>query len=317
MALPITVGSLVTSIVSLVDTALISSRLQAAGFAPSAANALYSTYGNLAVPLYNLVPALLSPVILSLTPVLSAAFATRDRQAIDRAASMGLRLVGLIALPASLGLAAFSEPILRLIYGGEAAVAVAAPLLSTLAPAVLLAVLVALFSAVLQAAERPTVPFVAMLVGGGVKLLTELLLLALPSVHIFAAPISTLACNFVALLLLLATLSPYLGCVSPTRELTPSFFAAVAAIGTGVLLRVWLLRFFENTPPLTVVLLGLTVIAYLVFALLFRVFCREELLFLPFGKHLVPLLEKKHLLREVEKHDKRRKAARDLAKKGI
>lgn len=317
VALPITVGSLVTSIVSLVDTALISSRLQAAGFAPSAANALYSTYGNLAVPLYNLVPALLSPIILSLTPVLSAAFATRDRVAAERTAATGLRLVGLIALPASFGLAAFSEPILCLIYGKGAAVKVAAPLLSLLAPAVLMAVLTALLSAVLQSAGRPTVPFFAMLTGGGVKLLTELLLLARPAVNILAAPISTLACNATVLLILLVAASPHLRNVSLTRELVPAFLAAVAATASGVLFRFWLFRLCENEPHVTVTLLGVTVVAYLLYALLFRVFCREELLFLPFGKRLVPLLEKKHLLREVEKHDKRTKAARDLAKKGI
>lgn len=317
VALPITVGALVTSLVSLVDTALISSRLQALGYAPPVANALYSTYGNLAVPLYNLVPALLSPVMLSLTPVLSAAFATKERGAAERAFSSGLRLIGLVALPASLGLAAFAEPILRLIYGGEEAVAVAAPLLAVLAPAVLLAAFVSLFSAALQAAGHPAVPFFAMLLGGGVKLGAELLLLLFPSVHIFAAPISTIFCNFAALAVLLGVLLSHLPHLCPVRELMPAFFAALAAIAAGLCIYTGLLAALGDTVLIMPAVLVATVPIYVIFALVFRAFYKEDLQSLPFGERLLPILEKKHLLREVENDDKRGKAASDLAKTGI
>ena len=87
VAFPVTVSASVMSLVSLVDTVLISSRLQAGGFAPGIANAMYSSYGNLAVPLYNLVPALLAPITLSLTPTLTAAFAAGDEEGVRDAFS--------------------------------------------------------------------------------------------------------------------------------------------------------------------------------------------------------------------------------------
>ena len=317
VALPVTVSASVMSLVSLVDTALISGRLQSAGFAPSVAHALYSTYGNLAVPLYNLVPALLAPITLSLTPALTAAFACGDDEGAHHAFSRAFRLTALIVLPASLGLSAFAGPILSLLYvGQEAAVAVATPLLAILAPALLPAVLIALTGAALQAANKAAVPVWSMLVGAAVKLLVEAVLLCVPTIGILAAPISTLLCNLTVLTINVVVLVHHIDlCALPLSALLRPFFAAVAAVLSGGAVLGCLWHFFGRSPWQTPPVLLLVVLLYALLALRFGAVEKEDLENVPGGEAFCRLLLKLNLLKEVTNSDKRRKAAVDFRKK--
>lgn len=319
VALPVTVSAAVMSAVSLVDTVLISGRLQAAGFAPSVANALYSTYGNLAVPLYNLVPALLAPITLSLTPSLTAAFAAGDEAGVRQTMLGGFRLTAFIALPASLGLSVFSGPILALLYQGqEAAVAVATPLLAVLAPTLLPAVLIAQTGAALQAAGKASVPVWSMLTGAAVKLALEAVLLCVPSIGIFGAPISTLACNLTVLTFNVIALSRVADLrILPFWALLRPFLAALPAVFGGMGVLVLLRHCFAQGPWQTPVALAAVVASYLPLALLFGAARKEDIIELPGGAVLCRLLEKIHLLKEDKDRDKRRKIAIDFGEKRI
>ncbi|MBQ9803085.1 MAG: oligosaccharide flippase family protein [Clostridia bacterium] len=319
VALPVTVSASVMSLVSLVDTVLISGRLQACGVASTVANAMYSSYGNLAVPLYNLVPALLAPVTLSLTPTLSAAFAADDAAWAKAAFLKAQRLVCAVVFPAILGLALFAHPILSLLYAGqEAAVRVAAPLLSVLAPALLPAVLITLTGAALQAVGRPFVPVLSMLAGAAIKLVCEFFLLSLPPVSIMGAPVSTLFCNLTVLLinaLVLARVVPY-RLFDPTCLLRPLAAALLAtlpgAVGYGLLI-----KHMGSAPwqlPLVILAVG---VLYVLLAPVLGAVYKEDLLELPGGKVLCRLSEKCNLLQEVKKYDKRRKNGLDFKKERI
>lgn len=296
LALPMTLSASVMSLVSLVDTALISGRLQAAGFAPSVANSLYSAYGNLAVPLYNLVPSLLSPLSLTMMPMLGTALAKRDEKGAAGLFLSGVRLTALISIPAALGLSAFASPILSMIYRTESdAVAVAAPLLSLLAVSVVPASFIALSGAALQALGRPGVPVVAMGAGALCKLVAEFFLLTVPSVGIFAAPISTHLCNAVVLVIQLSVLCRvFCFRVSWARDLFRPFFAAFCGVGAGVGMYAGLTRILSPVPCL-IVALPFTVCFYLFLSLRFAVLTKDDLGAVPLGEKICPVFEKLRL----------------------
>lgn len=297
--LPMTVSASVMSLVSLLDTALISARLQAGGFAAEVANAMYSSYGNLAVPMYNLVPSLLSPITLALMPMLGACLAAADRRGARQTLCTAWRVVALIAIPASLGLGVFAKPLLSLIYAGQdAAIAVAAPLLSLLALSIVPSAMLTLTGAVLQATGHTLLPVGAMTVGAVIKLLVELCLLQLPQVNIYGAPISTLCCTLTVLLIewcVLVRILPF-SVVAP-RDLLRPLFCALGGVLPGVMLYftcrmqwgepVWLM-------PLVVALCAMLVF---VLALRLRAVERGDLLTLPAGMQLCRLLEKCKLLK--------------------
>ena len=314
VALPITVSAAVTGLVTLVDTALISARLQAVGFAPTAAHEMYSSYGNLALPLYNLVPALLAPVTLSLIPVLGKTLAAGDADGASRALSFALRVSLLITLPASLGLAAFSVPILSMLYMGEqGAVMLAAPLLSLLAVSLLPTVLISVTAATLQAAGRPALPVFTMLFGATVKLVLEAWLLGVQGIHIYAAPLSTLACNLTVLVANLLLLRRYTCLQIPLHQQIPvPLFAAVVSVTLGAL--IFRLSAAFALPQLVSVLvtLSLVVLIYFVLALVLHLLDDAVLGALPFGTVLL----KCRKICEV-KNDKKRKIAGNACERGI
>ena len=298
-ALPITLSASVMSVVTLIDTALISGRLQAVGFSPDVANAMYSSYGNLAVPLYNLVPALLMPITLSLMPLLGGAMAGGRGEAGRAALRTALRLSLLLSAPAALGLGVFARPILSLVYRGQnEAIAIAAPLLSLLALSVLPAALVAVMGAALQATGHTAVPVFAMGAGALVKLGTELLLLPVSGVYIYAAPISTLACHAVVLVIECIALSKalpfdFLSC----RDLLPSFLAAVIGVSVGGASYLALLQTGAPNDLLMLPVLPLTALVFAWFSLRFGAVGKDELLALPAGEKLCRFLEKHNFIK--------------------
>lgn len=318
VALPVTLGASVMSITSLLDTALISARLQAAGFAADAAHAMYSSYGNLAIPLYNLVPSLLTPITLSLMPLLGSAMARGEVARTKEAWSSALRIVILICVPASLGLAIFSTPLLSLIFAGQAeAVSFAAPLLTVLAMALLPAGLMTLMSAALQATGRTHVPVLAALAGALVKLAVECVLLVTPRIYLTGAPISTVACTLTVLLVEWRALARVLPFESVTpRALWRPLLAALPALGAGLCVYRWGLS-QASSSWLILAVLAVVVVLYVPCALLWHAVEREDILALPGGALIAQILEKIHLLKGSEIHDKRRKAAVYSAKEGI
>lgn len=299
VALPVTVSSSVMSVVSLVDTALISARLQAAGFAPDVANAMYSSYGNLAVPLYNLVPSLLAPITLSLMPLLGASVSEERHEGGRAALSVALRLSLLVSVPAALGLGVFARPILSLIYHGQGeAIAVAAPLLTMLALSVVPAALVSLMSAALQATGHTVMPVLAMGIGALCKLGLELLLLPLSGVYILAAPISTLACNLTVLVIEGAVLSHVLPFrLFGGRELLSPLSAAVLGVSAGMAVYLGLLRVGISDSLAMIPTLFVTVLLFALLALRFGAVRHEDLLALPAGDKLCRVLKKYKLLK--------------------
>ncbi len=300
VALPITVSASVMSLTALLDTALISARLQAAGFSSDVANAMYSAYGNLAIPLYNLVPSLLAPITLALMPLLGAFASRGDFERGRETLCTAVRITALISIPAALGLGVFSRPLLSMIFAGQGeAVAVAAPLLSMLSVSVVPSALLALTGAALQAIGHTVLPVVAMGAGACVKLTVECVLLTLPQCGILGAPVSTLACTLTVLLIEWAALSRHLpfAPIAPRNLLRP-FLCALPGVLAGAALYFWArIRLGGEPRWLMPAILALVVVLVLPTSLLGRAVEKEDLLALPAGEGICRFFEKCKLLK--------------------
>ena len=121
MAVPVTLSSSVMSLANLIDLMVISGRLQSIGFTKYGAAALYGNYTTLAVPLFNLIPVLVYPIGYSLVPMVSAMIVKKENT--DRVINSSLKTAAIMSLPCTVGLAALSKPILKLIYGAESVLA--------------------------------------------------------------------------------------------------------------------------------------------------------------------------------------------------
>ena len=70
IALPITLSSAVISMTRVVDLVMILRRLQSIGYTEEAANSIYGSYSTLAVSMFNLPASLVTPIALTLVPMI-------------------------------------------------------------------------------------------------------------------------------------------------------------------------------------------------------------------------------------------------------
>jgi len=208
IAFPITLSAAVLGVTRLVDMVLILRRLQDIGYSESEASAVYGSYTTLALPLFSLVPALLTPIALSLVPHLSGAIAKEDKMGQGTLGTDAVRLTVLVGMPASMGLAVYAPAVLRLLFPAETeAIDVAAPLLSVLAPSVLFACLITTANAILQSYRKTLLPILSMSIGAILKMIGAYILIGIPEIGAMGAPISTLLCDFAISALNLAFLA--------------------------------------------------------------------------------------------------------------
>lgn len=193
IAIPIAIGSSVLSLINLLDNGLCLNRLQdAAGFSESMAHTLYGAYGK-AQTFYNLPSYFITPLTLSIVPVISVATAKRHRDEASEVAESSLRIASLIAMPMGVGLFVLAEPVFSVIYWGSNA---AGPvLLRYLGIASYFVCMSMMCNAILQASGREQLPIISIIVGGIVKIGVNWVLVGTPGLNIKGAPVGSI-CSF-------------------------------------------------------------------------------------------------------------------------
>lgn len=298
IAVPITISSTVISLTRLIDLFMILRRLQEIGYTEEAANAIYGSYSTLAVSMFNLPSAFVTPIALALVPVLTAALSSSDRYKEKNTLNASLRLCALITLPASLGLSLFSDPILSLVFHGEtSAIRTAAPLLSVLALSVFFSCLMTVTNAILQAYGKEQKPILSMAIGAGVKTVVAYVLIGLPAVHIYGAPISTFVCVLTVSVINMGYIKKCTGSLESIATLfTRPLMAAAVSVGAGGGIYFLLRRWRGESSGLTLLTIAVTAVLYGLSALKIHAVGEADLLLLPQGEKLCKLLRKIRLI---------------------
>lgn len=194
IAFPVTLAALLSGMSKMIDLGLIMRRLQDAGMSSEAAVSLYGCYSAMVLPLYNAIPAMFGSLAMPLVPHLAAACERGDRQAQTDLLSTSFRLTALISVPGAIGLGMLSDRILPLLFGGAADLERATVLLILISMAIPASCLITATSAILQAYGHAWMPMVSTAAGCAIKALILYVLCGNPIVGILAAPISTLIC---------------------------------------------------------------------------------------------------------------------------
>ena len=311
LSVPMTLGASLVSLTKLVDMTMILRRLQAIGFTEVMANEAYGSYTTLALSVYALLPSLINSIALPLVPMLSAAIAAGNLERQEQMVGISYRLTVFLAMPASLSLAVYAEPILRLLFSGEeTAVAISAPLLSGLGASVLLSCMITATNSVLHASQRVNRPILSMLAGALLKILTSYLLIGLPTVALAGAPISTFVCNAAVLLLNFHFAASLCRAPSPVPLFGRPLLASALSVGVSYGAYTLLLRSFPPSALLTLAALAITAVCYLLFSCRLGVLEREDALSLPMGERLWRMLGRAHLLRREDREAVLRKESK-------
>ena len=193
IAVPITLSASVVPITTYFDTVQVQRLLQSAlGYSRTMAVSLYGSYQK-AVAIYNLPSAFMVALTASIVPAISASLAKKDPLGAGKIAESSLRVGSLLALPAGVGLAVLSGPIIRLLFP-ETNQEVAGTCMRILGVASVFVCIMLLCNAILQANGRTVLPIIFIAIGSAAKLATNFVLVQQPAFGIKGAPVGTLVC---------------------------------------------------------------------------------------------------------------------------
>lgn len=321
-AVPMVIGALITNITNLIDTVTVQRRLADAFLAaPDVIKTmyrysfdvagtidkdiptyLYGTYGA-ALDFRNLIPTITMSLGISALPVLSAAWAVKEKQQIRSTVESVLRVTMLVALPAGFGMAVLATPILSFLYRSHPDIApIAAPIMAVYGYATALMAVSTPVTNMLQGIGRTDIPVKAAVAGAVVKIACNYVLVGNPRFNINGAPIGSILCYVVIvginLFFLLRISKIRINVISVL--LKPLFCAGLSAAAAWGAYRLFGRFLGERIPHVDLVGLilavGAAVIVYVIALLLCKGLSKEDILMLPKGEKIAKTLEKYKVL---------------------
>ncbi|HAS38615.1 MAG TPA: polysaccharide biosynthesis protein [Ruminococcaceae bacterium] len=324
-ALPIAASSLVTNITNLIDAATIQARLKyAVEKAPDVIYALYGTefetmkvadsqivkyiYGiyNEVLDFKNLIPTITMTLGISAIPVLSAAWANQQTHSIKVAVESVIRVTMLISLPTGFGLAAVSYSLLDTFYPAATA-SIGATILAVYGCTMFVFAVSSPITSMLQGLGRTDIPLKSLVVGAVIKIVLNYILIGNPHININGAPIASIACYLVVVLINLYSIIKITGVRINfgsvfIKPCICSGISAVVAFLTNLVFGKFLGNIGNpdsvmngNTIALIIAVIA-AVIAYVITILLFKGISKDDLLMIPKGEKIAETLEKRGFL---------------------
>ncbi len=189
IGIPISLGASIMAILSSLDPGICQRRLMAAGFNPHDAGVLYGAYGKVQT-LFNLPAAFMTPLTIAIVPAVAGAIVKGNRKEAEKNSEDAMRMASVISMPMGVGLAVLSFPIVNVFYPRTNP---AAPgILSIMGIASFFVCMVLMENAILQASGKERLPMVALISGSLLKIAINWVIIAIPRINIYGAPIGTL-----------------------------------------------------------------------------------------------------------------------------
>lgn len=300
VAIPITISASLASTLNLIDGALVQRQLQdALQMTENESRTIYGYY-SWALNIYNLPNSLVTAVTVSVIPAVSGALAKRERKKAAVIAISALRMTALLSMPMGVGLFVMGEPIIALLYP-SADIAMTGRLLSSLGMAASLGCMSLVCTVILQVYGFFYLPIMITIVGGCIKVLCNFMLVGVPTIGIYGAPLGYFLCFAFCFLASLSVLR----CIVPGMNkqlalfLKPAFASSVMGGAAWVVYEV-----LENVltsgeemlsrsgnAVATLGAIGVAAVIYLVLILLIGGVSKDDVLMMPKGEKLVKILK--------------------------
>jgi stage V sporulation protein B len=198
IAIPITLGTSVMPLMTLIDLGIVVRRLQFAGFSIEQSNSMYGQLSQMAATLINFPQVITVALAASLVPAISESLARRDWQGLRRKSVVGMKTGILVGLPASAGLFVLARPIMLMLYPREPE---AWMVMQVLALGFVFLAVIQTATGMLQGIGKPIIPVKNLLIGSVFKLVTSYFLTGVAAINIRGAALGTVVGYMVAAVL--------------------------------------------------------------------------------------------------------------------
>lgn len=203
IAVPITIGASIMPLVGMTDTMIVINRLQDIGYAKDAATNLYGLFTGNVNTVVNMPQVLTVALSMALVPAITASMTGHDYRGMRRSVMQGMKLSWMIGMPCCVGLFMLARPVMRLLYSSYGAedLNTMAGLLRIMSLAILFLSVVQTTTGILQGLGRVIVPVLSLAIGAVFKVIINYVLVGVPAINIYGAPIGTIVCYAVAAIL--------------------------------------------------------------------------------------------------------------------
>lgn len=312
ISIPISLGSIITAVNRVIDTATISRGIEIAFSSLIPAHGSVSAISNptsaqlgLEIErlsgllsksdiLYNMPLAVNFAFATVLVPSIAGALAVKDYKEASSKINYSLLISILIILPCAIGLITLAQPIYKVIYfntpeGYE--------LLQLVSVSLIFAALAQTMTGSLQGLGKVYVPAISLLFGCAAKILLNVLLIRIPSVNIYGAAISSIACQFISCAICFAVLANNCSLkISPIKyilkPLTAGIVMGAAAIGVYKLIMCILNPNFVTNLIATIISIIIAALVYFLMVFALKILSEEEVKQLPKGDVIYNFLVK-------------------------
>lgn len=225
----------------------------------------------------------------ALVPAIAEAKAKKDIEMATNKTSFSLLVSMLIGLPCTIGMCIFAQPILNLLYPNAN---VGGRLLQIAAFTIIFSVLNQTINGALQGFGKVMVPATALGIGVVIKFIFNMILLKIPAINVYGAPIGSVACYLVAFIIVFFVLKKNVKLnlnwnnfvikpIISTTIMTICSYAIYIVLG-GII----------STKLATIIAILSAVIVYGLAIITLKVFTKEEIKMLPYGIKICNILEK-------------------------
>ncbi len=301
ISIPISLGSIITAINRVIDTATITRGIEIAfanyipayGFKEAIVNPtlaqLNAEAGRLAGVLSKSDTLINMPLSLNiafstvLVPAIASALAIGDKKDAAQKINYSMLISIILILPCAVGYIALAQPIYKMIYPNAS---LGSDLLQLSAVALIFSALNQTMSGSLQGMGKIYTPATGLLFGCIAKIILNVILIRRPEINIYGAAISSIVCQIITFAIcfgvLVKNIPVKLGLTKYIlKPLLASVIMGVSAYGVYKLT----ISFLGNSIS-TIIAIGVAVVIYFVAVVLLRILNREEVEMLPFGNKL-------------------------------
>ncbi len=306
IAIPVTVGASIMPLVGLADEAIVVNRLigivnygTGLTYTVDEATQLYGLLTAYAGPLINFPAILAVALAMSIVPSISESFTLRNKEAVAHKAAVGIRVTLLVGLPAGVGMAVLSQPIIGLLYRtlDRHEVIQAGNILSILSFGVVFLTLIQSLTGILQGINKMAIPVKNLLIGAFFKVVVTFILVGIPRFNVMGAALGTVVCYVIAALL------DFVAVIKHTRvsvDVMGSIVKPIIAVGImGVLVwaafRIFIVKMGMSGATVLAIITG--VMVYGVALLAMGIIEEKDFEIIPGGRKFARMLCRLGLLR--------------------
>jgi stage V sporulation protein B len=189
IAVPISLGHAIGSVMALVDSMIVPGLLKLSGYSDYTATILYGQLTGKAHVLVNVPLTISIALAQNIVPAIASAHALRDMVRLNKNIQLAFKFAMILAFPCGAGLVALPSPILSLVFQG---LSEGWELMQILAVASIFIIVAQTATSVMNGVGKTMLPVLAIVIGTGIKIIINIVLIPIPALNIKAAAISTL-----------------------------------------------------------------------------------------------------------------------------